>query len=101
MTNLNSPHFLLDLQNAQLATSGNISATGNGSIAVSNHGPGSGIKSLYWVTVSRVYRSDVTQITEGSSGTQILSYSMDGNNYDFEQTINYIASGETSHVFVT
>jgi hypothetical protein len=58
------------LQTAQLATSGNISATGNGSIAVSNHGPGSGIKSLYWVTVSRVYRSDVTQITEGSSSYQ-------------------------------
>jgi hypothetical protein len=40
-------------------------------------------------------------IGPGPLGTQILSYSMDGNNYDFEQTINYIASGETSHVFVT
>jgi len=58
------------LQTAQLVTTGNISATNNGSIATTNHGPGSGIKSLYWVTASRVYRSDITQITNGSSSYQ-------------------------------
>jgi len=40
-------------------------------------------------------------IPSGPLGTQILGYSMDGNNYDFSQTINYITSGETSSIFVT
>lgn len=39
-------------------------------------------------------------IGPGPLGTQILGYSMDGNYYNFEQTINYITSGETSKIFV-
>lgn len=58
------------LQTGSLVTVGNISATGNGFIATANHGPGAGIKSLYWVTASRVYRSDLSQITEGSTTFQ-------------------------------
>jgi hypothetical protein len=48
-------------------TTGNISVTNNGIIAVPNHGSGSGVKSLYWVTASRVYRSLLTDITNGST----------------------------------
>ena len=39
-------------------------------------------------------------IPSGPIGTQILGYSMDGIYYDFSQTINYVTSGETSHIFV-
>jgi hypothetical protein len=48
-------------------TTGNISATNNGIIASPNHGPGIGVKSLYWVTATRVYRSLLTDITADST----------------------------------
>jgi hypothetical protein len=40
-------------------------------------------------------------IPSGPLGTQILGYSMDGNNFDFEQTIIIGDLSETSHIFVS
>lgn len=39
-------------------------------------------------------------LPSGPLGNVILGYSMDGNNYAFEQTINNISLGESSHIFV-
>lgn len=53
-------------------TTGNQAVTGTGSqnanlcIAEANHGLGSGIKSLYFVTTTRVYRADLANITSGN-----------------------------------
>ena len=58
------------LQTAQLVTVGNISATNNGIIATASHGPGSGVKSMYWVTATRVYRSALTDIISGGVNWQ-------------------------------
>jgi hypothetical protein len=59
------------------ATTGTIAATGqNGIIATAGHGPGSGAKSMYWVTAARIYRSLETSITNG--GTGFLSDSLGG-----------------------
>jgi hypothetical protein len=58
------------LSTGNQTTVGNISSNNNGILATVNHGPGSGIKSFYWVTASRVYRSDVNTITEGSVSFQ-------------------------------
>jgi hypothetical protein len=60
------------LQTAQIVTIGNISATGNGFVASPSHGPGIGVKSLYWVTTTRIYRSDLSQIV-----TNGISYQTD------------------------
>ena len=62
------------LQTAQLVTVGNISATSNGLIATTSHGPGNGVKSMYWVTATRVYRSILTDIV--SNGVNWQSDSM-------------------------
>lgn len=43
----------------------------------------------------------IFEIPSGPLGTQILGYSMDGNNYAFEQTINVVGAFETSHIFVS
>ena len=59
----------------QQSTTGTISAPGqNGIIATAAHGPGSGTKSFYFVTNSRIYRSAESGITNGS--TTFLSDSM-------------------------
>lgn len=58
-----------------LAT-GNQAVTGTGSqnanlcIATAGHGLGSGIKSLYFVTTTRLYRSDTAKITSGNVAWQ-------------------------------
>jgi len=49
-----------------MAVTGNISQNNNGRIATLNHGPGSGVSSLYMVTTTRVYRIPVSNITNGS-----------------------------------
>lgn len=59
--------------NTWLLATGNNPFTGTGSqnsncaIATTSHGTGSGVKSLYMVTTSRVYRVPVTRITTGST----------------------------------
>lgn len=59
--------------NAWLIATGNNPFTGTGSqnsncaIATANHGTGSGVKSLYVVTTTRIYRIPVTQITTTST----------------------------------
>lgn len=58
-----------------LAT-GNQAVTGTGSqnanlcIATADHGTGSGVKSLYFVTTTRIYRTAVTNITSGNTSWQ-------------------------------
>ncbi len=48
------------------AVTGTLSQANNGRIDTLNHGPGSGITSLYFVTTTRVYRSALTSITSGN-----------------------------------
>ncbi len=58
--------------NAWVLATGNQAVTGTGSqnanlcIATAGHGLGSGIKSLYFVTTTRVYRTAVANITSGN-----------------------------------
>lgn len=49
------------------AATGTLSQANNGRIGILNHGPGSGIESLYFVTTTRVYRSSISAITNGST----------------------------------
>lgn len=58
------------LQTGQVATTGNISAVGNGFIATLQHGPASGVKSLYWITTTRVYRTALSSIISSSISYQ-------------------------------
>lgn len=57
-------------------TTGNQAVTGTGSqnanlcIATAGHGLGSGVKSIYFVTTTRWYRADVTNITSGNVSWQ-------------------------------
>lgn len=46
---------------------GNISQANNGRIGILNHGPGSGVECLYFVTTTRIYRAPITGITSGST----------------------------------
>ena len=48
------------------ALTGTLSQNTNGIVRVANHGPGSGTASLYFVTTTRVYRSAISAITNGS-----------------------------------
>jgi hypothetical protein len=48
------------------AVTGAPTQNNNARLAITNHGPGSGVPCLYWTTATRVYRSvDVTTITSG------------------------------------
>ena len=58
------------LQTAQTATVGNITVTNNGNVVTANHGPGSGVKSLYWTTTNRVYRTDLAGIVDAAISWQ-------------------------------
>jgi hypothetical protein len=49
---------------------GTLSQANNGRIYTLNHGPGSGVESLYYVTTTRVYRSAISSITNGSVSWQ-------------------------------
>jgi len=46
---------------------GTISQNNNGEIITLGHGPGSGSKSMYFATTTRIYRSDLSIITSGST----------------------------------
>lgn len=61
---------------AWVLTTGNQAVTGTGSqnanlcIATAGHGLGSGVKSLYFITTTRLYRSAVANITSGNVAWQ-------------------------------
>lgn len=55
------------LKTLSLATVGTAQQVGNGRIFSVNHGSASGIKSLYFVTASRVYRCRLADITSNSA----------------------------------
>lgn len=46
---------------------GNVSQTNNGRVGTLNHGPGSGVKSLYFATTTRIYRVAISNITTGNT----------------------------------
>lgn len=54
------------LQTGNQALTGTVSGTNNGRVGTLNHGPLSGIKSLYFVTTTRVYGTPVSAITAGN-----------------------------------
>lgn len=56
------------------SVTGNVSQTNNGRIGTLQHGPGIGVKSLYFATTTRIYRVAVTNITTAS--TTFLSDTM-------------------------
>lgn len=93
--------------NTFIEVTGNNAFTGTGvnnanlCIATAGHGTGSGVKSLYFVTTSRVYRVPVTAITSGSTavlaaGDSIVETPMGGvNTYPILgafSTIEYLSS---------
>lgn len=49
---------------------GTLSQTNNGNIGTLNHGPGSGVESLYFATTTRIYRAAISNITNGSTTWQ-------------------------------
>lgn len=51
-----------------VATVGTAQQVGNGRIFTVSHGSASGIKSLYFVTATRIYRATLADITSNSSG---------------------------------
>lgn len=52
------------------AVTGTNSQTNNGIIATVSHGPGNGVKSIYFVTTTRLYRAAETNITQGNTTWQ-------------------------------
>lgn len=51
-----------------VTTVGTVQQVGNGRIFTVNHGPALGIKSLFFVTATRIYRATLADITSNSSG---------------------------------
>ena len=49
---------------------GTLSQANNGRVGTLSHGPGNGIESLYFATTTRIYRSDISSITNGSTTWQ-------------------------------
>ena len=60
----------LVLKTGVQAVTGTISQTNNGRIGTLNHGPGSGVPCLYFVTTTRCYRAILTNITADSTTWQ-------------------------------
>ena len=92
------------------AITGTMSQNNNGRIGVLNHGPGSGDASLYWVTTTRIYRSDLSTIVNNSITWQtdvmietppggIPTYAATGalNNLEILSTLDRLYIG-TTHV---
>lgn len=52
------------------AVTGTSSQNNNGRIATVAHGPGSGVKSIYFVTTTRIYRAAISNITAGNVNWQ-------------------------------
>ncbi len=50
------------------AVAGTVSQVNNGRIGTANHGPGNGVKSLYFVTTTNVYRAAESNIQSGAVG---------------------------------
>lgn len=48
------------------AVTGTNSQINNGRIVTTSHGPGSGVKSIYFVTTTRIYRAALSNITAGN-----------------------------------
>lgn len=48
------------------AVTGTASQTNNGIVCTASHGPGNAVKSIYFVTTTRVYRAAVANITAGN-----------------------------------
>lgn len=46
---------------------GTVTQTNNGRVGILSHGPGSGVKCLYFVSGSRVHRAPLTDIVQGST----------------------------------
>lgn len=46
---------------------GTVTQTNNGRVGILQHGPGSGVKCLYFVSGSRVHRAQLTDIVQGST----------------------------------
>lgn len=57
----------LNLQTGNSTTTGNIQQLKNGVLTTANHGPGSGVECIYYVTNSRVYRAATSGITAAST----------------------------------
>jgi len=55
------------LKSATLATTGTISQVNGGRIFTVGHGGASGVKSIFFTTTTRIYRSPVSTITSGST----------------------------------
>lgn len=64
------------LKTLGVATVGTVQQVGNGRIFAVNHGAASGIKSLYFVTATRVYRCKVADITE-AGGSWLSDYMLE------------------------
>lgn len=56
----------LTIKTGTQALTGVMSQTNNGRIGILNNGPGAGVESLYFVTTTRIYRSALSLITNGS-----------------------------------
>jgi hypothetical protein len=52
---------------AAQSLTGTLASTYNGKIATTRHGPGQSVKSLYFVTTTRLYRADVSDIINGKT----------------------------------
>ena len=73
---------------------GTISQNQNGIIATLSHGPGSGVKSMYFATTTRLYRAAVSGITSSSTTWQsdsMIEVPPGG-------TVTFAASAAMSHV---
>ena len=60
----------LTLATGNQAVTGTISQANNGRVGILSHGPGSGVKSLYFATTTRIYRAAITNITASSTTWQ-------------------------------
>jgi hypothetical protein len=67
---------------------GTLASSYNGKVATTRHGPGQSIKSLYFVTTTRLYRADVSDIINGKTSW-------------FRDVRNEIASGASGVVAVS
>jgi len=70
---ISSPsNYIIDtadvIATANVNVNGNITNINNGRVGTLNHGPGAGEESLYFVTVSRIYRAAISKIFAGNLG---------------------------------
>lgn len=76
------------------ALTGTIPQTNNGRYAVAAHGPGNGVASIYFVTVSRVYRIQLDQVIDAG-----VSFVADGMQEIPPGSVNtYAATGALSSI---